>query len=250
VHTLKGGETVALRMIRPTDRDALRDAIARLSPESRYRRFLGLMGTPSEETLRYLTEVDGVDHVAIVATRESLDLKDEEALGVGRFVRLPDARDVAEAAVTVGDWFQGRGLGMLLLTTLAEAASERGIRKFRGEVLASNAPSQLTLQFVRDVDASDLTKAWTEGFEKSAKGQLPALKDRIATLNGWMTAMKTGQRLTFTDKPGTGVEVNVNGAVKGTIKGDDFAKALLAIWLGPDPPNPEIKSGLLGGACG
>jgi len=41
----------------------------------------------------------------------------------------------------------------------------------------------------------------------------------------------------------------VNGAAKGTIKGDDFGKALLSIWLG-DPPNPEIKAGLLGGPCG
>ena len=32
--------------------------------------------------------------------------------------------------------------------------------------------------------------------------------------------------------------------------GDDFAKAFLSIWLGTDPPNPEIKAGLLGGACG
>jgi RimJ/RimL family protein N-acetyltransferase len=146
VHTLKGGEAVALRMIRPSDRDALGAAIARLSPESRYRRFLGVIGPPSEETLRYLCEVDGVDHVAIVATRESLDLKDEEALGVARYVRLPAAREVAEAAVTVGDWFQGRGLGMLLLATLAEAASERGIRKFRGEVLGSNAPMRRLLE--------------------------------------------------------------------------------------------------------
>ncbi len=42
----------------------------------------------------------------------------------------------------------------------------------------------------------------------------------------------------------------VVAAVKGTIEGDDFAKALLAIWLGGDPPNPEIKAGMLGGACG
>jgi len=41
----------------------------------------------------------------------------------------------------------------------------------------------------------------------------------------------------------------VNGATKGIIKGDDFTKALFSIWLGADPPNPEIKSGLLGGAC-
>jgi hypothetical protein len=64
-----------------------------------------------------------------------------------------------------------------------------------------------------------------------------------------MGDMKTGQRLTFVQKAGTGVEVSVNDSAKGTIKGDDFAKALFSIWLA-DPPNPEIKTGLLGGACG
>jgi chalcone isomerase-like protein len=116
-------------------------------------------------------------------------------------------------------------------------------------ILAANAPKELILQFVRDVGADDLRKGWNEGFEKNAKGELPALKDRIATFNGSMADMKTGQRITLVHKPGAGVEVNVNGAAKGTIKGDDFAKALFAIWLG-DPPNPEIKAGLLGGACG
>jgi hypothetical protein len=44
-----------------------------------------------------------VDHVAIVATKDSLDLKTEELLGVAHFVRLVGECDVAEAAVTVGD---------------------------------------------------------------------------------------------------------------------------------------------------
>jgi len=117
-------------------------------------------------------------------------------------------------------------------------------------ILGANAPYELILQFVRNVGADDLRKGWSEGFEKNSKDQLPALKERIAMLNGWMADVKTGERLTFTSKPGTGVTVNVNGAVKGVIKGDDFAKALLAIWLGSDPPNPEIKAGMLGGTCG
>jgi hypothetical protein len=117
-------------------------------------------------------------------------------------------------------------------------------------LLGANAPYELILQFVRNVGADDLRKGWTEGFEKNSKDQLPALKDRIAMLNGWMADIKSGERLTFTNVPGTGVSVNVNGAAKGTIKGDDFAKAFLAIWLGGDPPNPEIKAGMLGGACG
>jgi len=117
-------------------------------------------------------------------------------------------------------------------------------------ILGSNAPSELVLQFVRDVGGADIAKGWQEGFEKNSKSQLPALKDRIAMLNGWMSDVKTAQRMTFIVKPGAGVQVDVNGAAKGTIKGDDFAKAFLSIWLGAEPPNPEIKSGLLGGACG
>jgi hypothetical protein len=117
-------------------------------------------------------------------------------------------------------------------------------------LLGLNEPSELILQFVRNVGADDLRKGWSEGFEKNSKDQMPALKDRIATLNGWMSDVKTGERLTFIHKPGAGLQVDVNGAVKGIVKGDDFAKAFLAIWLGGDPPNPEIKAGILGGACG
>jgi Chalcone isomerase-like len=61
---------------------------------------------------------------------------------------------------------------------------------------------------------------------------MPVLKVRIDTLKGWMEDMKTGQRLTFTHNPGAGIEVDVNGAVEGTVKGDDFAQAFLSIWLG------------------
>ena len=56
--------------------------------------------------------------------------------------------------------------------------------------------------------------------------------------------------MTYSFSPGVGVLVNVNGAVKGTIKGDDFGKAFLSILLGADPPDPGLRAGLLGGACG
>src|ERR1700722_9316500 len=111
------------------------------------------------------------------------------------------------------------------------------------------SPAELILHFVRNVGVGDLRDAWKEGFEKVAKDQLPALSARITTLNGWMSSMETGQRLTFTRLPGAGIQVDVNGAVKGTIPGDDFARALMTIWLGPNPPNSELKSGLLGGTC-
>jgi len=116
-------------------------------------------------------------------------------------------------------------------------------------LLASNTPKEVILHFVHNVSDDELKKAWEEGFEHNAKAQLPALHERIEKLQSWMVDMQSGQRLTFIHTPGAGIQVDVNGTGKGTIPGDDFATALLSIWLGPHPPNPNLKSGLLGGAC-
>jgi GNAT superfamily N-acetyltransferase len=155
-HTLDDGTRVVLRHIRPADAVELRNAFDRLSPESRYRRFFGGVGRLSDAALHYLTEVDGRQHVAIVATGESPDLKSEPGLGVARFVRLPDDPTVAEAAVTVVDDSQRKGLGRLLAMTLAQAARERGVHKFRAEILADNAPM---ISLMNEVGAHPIASA-------------------------------------------------------------------------------------------
>lgn len=169
----------------------------------------------------------------------------KECLGVS----FPDRMRVESSELTLN------GLGVRKATFLkvnvyvAALYSQQTSRDPKA-LLAASGPDELILQFVRNVDVDDLTKAWNEGFERNAKAQLPAFKDRIAKLNSWMADMKTGQRLSFIRKPGAGIEVAVNGTTKGTIEGDDFARALLSIWLGETPPNPELKKGLLGGECG
>ncbi len=112
-------------------------------------------------------------------------------------------------------------------------------------ILQSTQAKRLVLKFVRAVDRSDITNAWNEGFERNASGQLPALQDRINKLNSWMTAMAVGDSMQFTYLQGKGLEVVVKGAAKGTIPGDDFARAFLSIWLSK-PPNKGLKAGLLG----
>ena len=107
----------------------------------------------------------------------------------------------------------------------------------------------MILHFLHNASDDDLTKAWEEGCAHNANEQLAALHERIERLKGWMAALQSGQRLTFLHKPGAGMQVDVNGTVQGTITGDDFATAFFSIWLGAHPPNPGLKSGLLGGAC-
>lgn len=116
-------------------------------------------------------------------------------------------------------------------------------------ILTSREPAEIDLAFVFRATAGQLRSAWQEGFEKSAPGRMAQLQSRIAQLDGWMNGVRSGQKMSFLRIPGVGIQYSLDGAVQGTIAGDDFATAFLAIWLGPSPPSPELRAGLLGGPC-
>ena len=131
--TLRDGSRVTVRPICPQDAGQLRAGFERLSQESRYRRFLSPMQELSGPMLRYLTEVDHHDHEALIAVAA-----DGTYVGVARSVRSRSDPQVAEAAVTVADDWQGRGLGTALLGLLADRARAEGISRFTALMLASN----------------------------------------------------------------------------------------------------------------
>jgi GNAT superfamily N-acetyltransferase len=131
---LRDGSRVRLRAGRSSDRELLERGFERLSPESRYRRFLAPMPELNEAMAHYLTEIDHHNHEAIIA----LDEETGEGVGVARYVRDAHRDDVAEVAVTVIDEWQGRGLGTLLLEVLSARAREEGITSFTALMLATN----------------------------------------------------------------------------------------------------------------
>jgi GNAT superfamily N-acetyltransferase len=132
---LSNGTDVVIRPIRPGDKALLAAAVARLSPRTARMRFLAPKNRLTSAELRYLTEIDYVDHYALVAVRADDPLC---LAGVGRWVRDADQPDAAEIAILVADELQGQGLGIALGEALSDAARARGIARFTGIALTEN----------------------------------------------------------------------------------------------------------------
>lgn len=126
---------VLIRPVLPSDKSYYEPGLREYSSQALYRRFLSVRTRFSESELRYITEVDWVNHVALVGVCRSRGVAD------ARWIRLSHRLDAAEIGVFVGDPFQRFGLGRLLLNLLVEAALERGIRFLVGEMARENQPA-------------------------------------------------------------------------------------------------------------
>jgi GNAT superfamily N-acetyltransferase len=131
---LPDGTPVSIRPLTAADGAELRRGLDHLSPRSAYRRFLGTPPSLTSRTLRYLTDVDHVNHEALGAA----DPTTGHGIGVARFVRDHDDPTHAEIALAIADAWQHRGLGTLLLDALATRARAVGITTLTGLVLADN----------------------------------------------------------------------------------------------------------------
>lgn len=113
-----------------------RAALKQMSARSLWQRFAGGVRELSESQLDYLTDVDGVGRVAWCAV--VLEEGVYHGIGVSRYVRLQEAPEVAEFAVTVIDPFQGQGVGRALLERLIASARDNRIKTLRGFVFPDN----------------------------------------------------------------------------------------------------------------
>lgn len=136
---LDNGTEVVIRPIRPDDKQRLAAALARLSDETLRRRFLSPKPRLSGSELRYLTEIDYIDHWAQVAV---LKHDPEAIVGVARWIRDPGAPHAAEAAIVIGDALQGQGLGRRLGLAIADEARLRDVRRFTATMLSDNVAVQ------------------------------------------------------------------------------------------------------------
>lgn len=111
-------------------------------------------------------------------------------------------------------------------------------------IMQSGEPKRIIIQLVRDAEAKKIRDGWQSGFEKNAP-DTAALQMRIDQFNAAMGNMKAGDKIVL-DFVGEQVNVYINEEQKTSIEGADFQQGLLSIWLGPKPPNKDLKQGILG----
>jgi hypothetical protein len=111
---------------------------------------------------------------------------------------------------------------------------------------ASDQVKRMQLSVLRSLSSQQVNEAIEEGFEKNSKSQMSALKPRLAKLATMIPNVEKGDEILLTYVPGRGTVVSAKGAEKGVIEGKDFADALFAVWLGPNPVQEDLKKALLG----
>ncbi|TVQ85466.1 MAG: GNAT family N-acetyltransferase [Chromatiaceae bacterium] len=146
IKTLANGQRYLLRPPRPEDKARVADCFARLSEESRRRRFFAAKKTITERELDFFTLADGDDHIAVAAL--ALDPAGQEVgiLGMARCLRHRTDREAAELALAVADEAQHNGLGRAMVEQLLGPARGRGIRRLELETLMENRPMQALAQ--------------------------------------------------------------------------------------------------------
>ncbi len=136
VVTLADGGRILVRQLLPSDRDELAQRYLQLSPAGRRLRFFNAPDHLSERLLDYLMDVDGPDRCALVAF--AVDEDHAPGVGLARYVRSRDDPTAAEAAVTVLDAYQNRGIATAVLRRLADEARRNGISTFTASVMWEN----------------------------------------------------------------------------------------------------------------
>jgi acetyltransferase len=127
---------VTIRPLRNGESAVVQAVFDGLGPSSRVRRFGGAKTVLTERDLEQLSRVDADHHVLVAVVRG-------EPIGIARLVRDGES---AEVAIEVADDWQGRRVGTLLMSRLAEDARAAGIRKLHALVEVGNTASRALMR--------------------------------------------------------------------------------------------------------
>jgi hypothetical protein len=157
-------------------------------------------------------------------------------------VQLPDTVTVDDTPLVLN------GMGLRQATALRVKAYVGGLYLERrssdpATIIDPGTLKRVTLRFLRSIDRGNLASGWADSL-RNVGGK--AMEPSITQFTSLIDDVKKGDTMSFTSRPGAGVEVALRDAVRGTVPGDEFSRALFTVWFGPKPGDENLKRGMLG----
>jgi acetyltransferase len=146
--TMKNGNLVTIRPIRPEDEPLMVKFHETLSDRSVYLRYfysLSLSRRVTHERLLRICFGDYDREMALVAENKDPNTGERRIIAVGRLNKL-HASNEAEAAVLVSDQYQKLGLGKELFRRVVEIARDEKLSQVSAEVLPDNLAMQVIMK--------------------------------------------------------------------------------------------------------
>lgn len=118
-------------------------------------------------------------------------------------------------------------------------------------IIADGKVHRIALHMLRGLGSKRLYGAFSEAIEANhTPAELVAMDAQLKQMEQIFDAVKEVKEddvITLDYLPGSGTQISVNGAARGTIAGAEFNRALLRIWLGSKPAQEDLKKEMLGG---
>ncbi|MDQ7005300.1 MAG: chalcone isomerase family protein [Ghiorsea sp.] len=116
------------------------------------------------------------------------------------------------------------------------------------KAMSSKGNKRVLMRFLyAEVSKERLIQGWIAGFERMSKDRRVLLQARINQFNRFFQDMKKGDSVIYDFLDNCTTVVTINAKIVGSIEGVDFQQALLAIWLGNNPADSDLKAMMLGG---
>ena len=123
------------------------------------------------------------------------------------------------------------------------------------EIIKDEGAKRVSMHVLADeLTAKDLTASLNNAI---AANHIPAeialIEGRLRELNRMMSAvgvLKKGATVVLDYRPGSGTHISINGEERLVIKGEDFFRAMLRIWIGKKPVDGGLRRLMLGDTGG
>ena len=113
------------------------------------------------------------------------------------------------------------------------------------DIIASDSPKKINMEFLRDVSKEKMIKSWEEGYSKNCADKCSSHQSHLQKYLSFMTDVKEKDKLSLTFLPDRLV-FQINENESQIITNAEFADIILSVFIGQNPPNEELRDGLLG----